>query len=993
MMEGGALPHRGTGLAGTAGGEGSSFPSDDEGREHSDAEQEQAEAAAAAGSGVVQTLKLGSDSDDSEEEENQEDEEAGSQATPSRRSTEDRGGVDSVARLIRETKQAPPLVDRWTLLPQQGEAQSSLQRWTESRNTEMQLRERVGVLTELYEGARILAEAVPSLKAELKTLRKNLASHRSESASLRKERAALKKERDQLEQQLRLQGTEKDKKAAVDKAVKSAVAKRTKELEAKWSAKMERELAEKDAECVDGLTQLLSEKMVMQTRAVARAAHRLQNAVVASALSGWMEYVEQKKAACATMRKVAQRIRLMGCARILSKWAQYVDEAKHMKLTMQRVIKRLQNIAAAAMLVSWKQYTQTRVAIRTTLRKVVKRISLMAGARALDGWRQTTARRLRSRRIIGKLAIRIQQRVVAASFGSLCDWCHASRTRRVRMWRVATLWDQRRLRRAFLGWSGDGRKSFVESAVVANPARQVYSSSAPQLTKSVAHATQGSQTSPVHVALPLCDRRARGTQTKRLVNPDVSLSKHCACCPASRVDVVYSETGASLSLAFTAKALADARSAYYAVSANDDGRTEPEPEPEQPPEQQLDRHQQQQQQQQQLAMPDRRQRDELFGRFDFNGNGMLSLAEIDKAVLELWPHFDHKRALMRAYKAADVNDDGFIRRREFRLLLKYIVYFDAMWARFDEIDRDRDHRLTQAEFAQGCAVMGIQLSRSVAAAEFEAMDENGGGFILFDEFCHWCARRQVPVEGEGLTAEESETLCRPTPTKSASRIRSTPPSTPPRRAGRVMQDAGQQVDPEDAISEPEASANFQVVKAGYLDKQLRKQQRQKGAAANTKQHGSSDIDGIWKQRYVEVVVDTPDSTTTTCQETTAKTSRARLVFRHAPGGRELGAVPLLPSTTRSTVSSNSTGISPTPVSGVMDGTRIVRSSRSRQQREHQNSNTVWSMFTVESPTADDTSGSSSRQVSFSALDHGTVSEWCSAMERAMQLVAEPNSSE
>ena len=65
-----------------------------------------------------------------------------------------------------------------------------------------------------------------------------------------------------------------------------------------------------------------------------------------------------------------------------------------------------------------------------------------------------------------------------------------------------------------------------------------------------------------------------------------------------------------------------------------------------------------------LTMPNRAQRDELFKRFDFNGNGMLSLAEIDKAVVELWPQFDHKPALMRAYKAADRNEDGFIRRRE-----------------------------------------------------------------------------------------------------------------------------------------------------------------------------------------------------------------------------------------------------------------------------------------------------------------------------------------
>ena len=55
--------------------------------------------------------------------------------------------------------------------------------------------------------------------------------------------------------------------------------------------------------------------------------------------------------------------------------------------------------------------------------------------------------------------------------------------------------------------------------------------------------------------------------------------------------------------------------------------------------------------------------------------------------------------------------------------------------------------------------MGIQMSRADAAAEFAAMDENGGGFVMFDEFCHWCCRRQVPAdEGEELTLEEAEEL-------------------------------------------------------------------------------------------------------------------------------------------------------------------------------------------------------------------------------------------
>jgi hypothetical protein len=71
-----------------------------------------------------------------------------------------------------------------------------------------------------------------------------------------------------------------------------------------------------------------------------------------------------------------------------------------------------------------------------------------------------------------------------------------------------------------------------------------------------------------------------------------------------------------------------------------------------------------------LTLPDKASRDELFARFDANGNGGLSLAEVDKAVLELYPEFNNKPALLRAHSAADVSGDGFIGRCEFRLLLE-----------------------------------------------------------------------------------------------------------------------------------------------------------------------------------------------------------------------------------------------------------------------------------------------------------------------------------
>ncbi|CAG8541569.1 23599_t:CDS:2, partial [Racocetra persica] len=96
---------------------------------------------------------------------------------------------------------------------------------------------------------------------------------------------------------------------------------------------------------------------------------------------------------------------------------------------------------------------------------------------------------------------------------------------------------------------------------------------------------------------------------------------------------------------------------------------------------------------------------EVFKQFDFNNNGILSLAEIDNAVIYLYPQFsDKKPVLMRAYKAADTSKDGFIERDEF------------------------------PQFKKGYRLMGInRLSKDEIKEEFNKIDTNHGGYILFDE--------------------------------------------------------------------------------------------------------------------------------------------------------------------------------------------------------------------------------------------------------------------
>jgi len=70
------------------------------------------------------------------------------------------------------------------------------------------------------------------------------------------------------------------------------------------------------------------------------------------------------------------------------------------------------------------------------------------------------------------------------------------------------------------------------------------------------------------------------------------------------------------------------------------------------------------------------ERSRMWHNWDVNGNGILSVAEIDKRLVEKasydpeWKNVDkYKQSIRFALNAADINKSGFIERREFRLLL------------------------------------------------------------------------------------------------------------------------------------------------------------------------------------------------------------------------------------------------------------------------------------------------------------------------------------
>ena len=185
-------------------------------------------------------------------------------------------------------------------------------------------------------------------------------------------------------------------------------------------------------------------------------------------------------------------------------------------------------------------------------------------------------------------------------------------------------------------------------------------------------------------------------------------------------------------------------------------------------------------------------RKDLFLRFDMNGNGFLSLAEIDKGIrdeIRLPAMFNAKPVIMRAYqssrsasssaaggvggsksttskittinslrnnntlktnttgikKSSNLSDD-FVEMSEFRLLLKYLYGYFQLWECFEQIDTDGDRRIDLAEFTvgfQSLVAWGMCYPNEDPRALFKAIDLNGGGHILFDEMAAWALKRQL----------------------------------------------------------------------------------------------------------------------------------------------------------------------------------------------------------------------------------------------------------
>ena len=156
---------------------------------------------------------------------------------------------------------------------------------------------------------------------------------------------------------------------------------------------------------------------------------------------------------------------------------------------------------------------------------------------------------------------------------------------------------------------------------------------------------------------------------------------------------------------------------------------------------------------------DRAKRKKLWNAIDMNGNGFVSLAEFDKGVrdvLALPQIFSLKKVLIRAFTAAKNKIKGkakqsgdYVEWLEFRYILVYLRQYFEYYVMFCRVDTSDDFKLDLKEFKKAKPTLekwGVKIGDP--EAEFKKIDTNGGGSIMFEEFCEYAIKKNLDLEDD-----------------------------------------------------------------------------------------------------------------------------------------------------------------------------------------------------------------------------------------------------
>ncbi len=100
----------------------------------------------------------------------------------------------------------------------------------------------------------------------------------------------------------------------------------------------------------------------------------------------------------------------------------------------------------------------------------------------------------------------------------------------------------------------------------------------------------------------------------------------------------------------------------------------------------------------------------------------LILAEYDKNI--------HNDSIDYSF----FSQNGFVELKEFEKIIQLLNKYDKISKIFEELDTNDDHRIGYNEFKKGFELLGEDTSdEDHLQQEFDSIDSNHGGYILFDE--------------------------------------------------------------------------------------------------------------------------------------------------------------------------------------------------------------------------------------------------------------------
>lgn len=134
---------------------------------------------------------------------------------------------------------------------------------------------------------------------------------------------------------------------------------------------------------------------------------------------------------------------------------------------------------------------------------------------------------------------------------------------------------------------------------------------------------------------------------------------------------------------------------------------------------------------------------------DMNGNGLVSLSEVETFTRQRYPVLAEGVTLKRAFLYATQRDgdgDSYLDEFELPALLRNMIYFTHVRHLCSAADSDGDERLSVNEFIKVALALGMANSPEEASSAFRVADKDGSGTVRLDEMCCWAADHCCPLD-------------------------------------------------------------------------------------------------------------------------------------------------------------------------------------------------------------------------------------------------------